>query len=100
MFYLRFYVYYGNNLHFFDTFYQTFKCIMARGESKIDYFAQPFDKNPIYHNFRIATDIDLDKPLGVERISDLQTIDDINVIENSNKNIKPIIKNSGVDLIK
>lgn len=76
-----------------DTFYQTFKCIMARGESKIDYFAQPFDKNPIYHNFRIATDTDLDKPLGVERISDLQTIDDINVIENSNKNIKRLNSN-------
>jgi hypothetical protein len=73
-----------------DTYYQTFKCIMARGDSGIDYFAQPFEKDPRYCNFKIATDYDNAEPLGVERISDSPDKDDINVIANSNQNVKTI----------
>lgn len=74
-----------------EQYYQTFKCIMARGASDIDYFAQPYDKDPKYRNFRIAVDVDLEEPLGVERISDTNN-DDVISIENSKKNLRTIRK--------
>lgn len=74
------------------TIYQTFNKVMARGDSYIDYFAQPYDPDPKYKNFRIATDYDLDETLGVERISDSLDQDDIKVIANSNNSVK-LLKN-------
>lgn len=70
-----------------QTLYQTFTLVMARGDSYIDYFAQPFEKDEKYHNFRIAMDIDLDEPLGVERISDVMDMNDINKISNMPENL-------------
>lgn len=63
--------------------YQTFHLAMARGKSYRNYFAQPFDPNPIYKGFRIAVDIDLPNALGKERISSISDVNDINAIENS-----------------
>lgn len=68
--------------------YQTFKLIMARGKSNKDYFAQPYDPDPKYNNFRIATDIDLPEPLGIDRISSLEDANDIKEKENTNEAIK------------
>lgn len=68
--------------------YQSFNLLMARGESYLDYFAQPYDKNPIYHNFKIATDYDSPEPLGVTRMSNLADPNDIAVVENSIKQIR------------
>jgi hypothetical protein len=69
----------------------TFKCIMARGSSDVEYFAQPFDPEPKYHGFRIATDIDNKQPLGMLRISDEPDMDDTIQIENSPGKLKSIV---------
>lgn len=71
----------------------TFKCIMARGASGVEYFAQPFDPDPKYHGFRIATDIDNKQPLGMLRLSDEPDIDDTIQIENSPGKLKSIVNN-------
>lgn len=70
-----------------ECFYQTFKLIMARGKSELEYFAQPYDPDPCYKNFRIAVDIDLPKPLGIDRISNVDE-DDVKMIENSPTRLK------------
>lgn len=70
-----------------DSYFQTFKLIMARGKSDIDYFAQPYDPDPCYKNFRIAVDINLPNPLGINRISNNDS-DDVKMIENSPKRLK------------
>lgn len=73
--------------------YQSFNLLMARGESYIDYFAQPYDKDPKYHKFRIATDYGYAKPLGVERMANLVDTNDAIAHENSNERMKKVAAN-------
>jgi replicative DNA helicase len=68
--------------------YQTFNLIMSRTKTYCDYFAQPYDLNPKYKSFRIADDTELDKPLGIDRISTVSDANDIKLRENTNEAIK------------
>ena len=72
------------------TYFQSFKCVMARGVSGVEYFAQPYDTNPAHKNFKIATDTNLKEPLGVERIEEGPDRELTTVIENSVNALKPI----------
>lgn len=74
-----------------NQYFQSFKCIMARGDSGIDYFAQPYEKDPVYHNFRISIDIDIPETLGVDRLSDINN-DDVPSFQNSPQNLKSLRK--------
>lgn len=70
--------------------YQTFSLMMSRVKTdpNLHYFAQPFDPDPKYRNFKIAVDIDLPEPLGIDKISNISEAKDVKVRDSSNDAIK------------
>ena len=87
-----------------NKYYQTFKIVAGRGKEEegnhSDYFAQPFDENEIYQNFRIETDINYGKSIAVDRISNISDVDDTKIRDSSSDAVLKRIKKNNKSYIQ